>query len=372
MILYTVVHILFLTIGTFSQNAMMKRVKGFAPHLIAAGHRITIVAQDTAENRDYFSSVGAETVFFSGSGLLSEIQQKTRLLQQHVPDVVYACGWGLRNLPALLGSTAIVEHAELLSANPESSALNCQKNFLLEWISVLFADGLVLASSYLLRTYQRRDVLGHTKQLRLPYGLNLKDDPVVQSRESEGSTSRVLYMGSLYASYGILDIVDAASHVVEAEEAVEFIILGDGPDRQKAIEQARSLGIEDDIRFEGYVHEEVLDEYLGSADVFLSPMFDTVKDKARCPSKIPMYMRYRKPIVTCRIGEISAYLGDHGFCYSPGEPESMATQVLRASRVQNPVEYDLQSVCWQHLSERFLTWLEKDVLSGRSTVEDKA
>jgi glycosyltransferase involved in cell wall biosynthesis len=361
-----------LTIGTFSKNAMMKRVKGLAPHLLAADHRVTIVAQDTAENREYFSSVEAETVFFSGSELLPEIGQKACILQRTHPDVVYACGWGLRNLPALLGSTAIVEHAELLSANRESSALNRQKNLLLEWFSVLLADGLVLASSYLLRTYQRRDVLGRTKQLHLPYGLNLEDAPAVQRRGSEGDTSRVLYMGSLYASYGIFDIVDAAAHVAETAEPVEFIVLGDGPDRQQAIEQARSLGIENHIRFEGYVDEEVLDEHLSSADVFLAPMFDTVKDKARCPSKIPMYMRYRRPIVTCRIGEIPAYLGDHGFYYSPGEPESMATQIARASRVQEPVNYDLQSVSWQHLSERFLAWLERKVFSDQTMVEVEA
>jgi hypothetical protein len=101
-------------------------------------------------------------------------------------------------------------------------------------------------------------------------------------------------------------------------------------------------------------------------------MFDTVKDKARCPSKIPMYMRYRRPFVTCRIGEIPAYLGDHGFYYSPGEPESMATQIARASRVQEPVNYDLQSVSWQHLSERFLAWLERKVFSDQTMVEVEA
>ncbi len=359
----------FSTIGTFSDNAMMKRAKGLAPHLLAAGHRVTVVAQDTAENREYFSGVEAETVFFSGSGLLSEIRQKACILQRRHPDIVYACGWGLRNLPAMLGSTAIVEHAELLSANRGSSALNRQKNLLLEWASVLFADGLVLASSYLLRTYQRRDVLGRTKQLHLPYGLNLEDVPAVQSREFEGSPSRVLYMGSLYASYGIFDIVDAVAHVAEAEEPVEFIILGDGPDRQEAIERARSLGIEDDIRFEGYVDEEVLDEYLASADVFLAPMFDTVKDKARCPSKIPMYMRHRKPIVTCRIGEVPEYLGDRGFYYASGDAESMAEQILRASRIRDPIDYDLQRVSWERLADEFLSWLEEDVGVAKKAVE---
>lgn len=365
-------HIHFLTIGTFSENAMMKRVKGLAPHLLDEGHRVTVVAEDTAENREYFSVVEAEKTFLSSAGLLKEVWQKARVIQAQNPDVMYACGWGLRNLPALLGSTAIVEHAELLSANHESSALNRQKNLLLEWFSLLLADGLVLASSYLLRTYQRRDVLGRTKQLHLPYGLNLEAAPAVQRRESESGPSHVLYMGSLYASYGIFDIVDAAARIAETEESVEFIILGDGPDRQQAIEQARSLGIENHIRFEGYVDEEVLDEYLASADVFLAPMFDTVKDKARCPSKIPMYMRYRRPIVSCRIGEVSAYLGDHGFYYSPGEPESMATQIARASRVQEPVNYDLQSVSWQHLSERFLAWLEREVFSDRTMVEVEA
>jgi len=357
------VHFCFLTIGTFSENAMMKRVAGLAPHLITAGHRVTIVAQDTAENRDYFAPVdGANRIFLPVSGVLSEVRQKARIVREQSPNVVYACGWGVRGLPALLGDTSIVEHAELFSANYESSARNRLKNFLLEWGSVFFADGLVLASGYLLRTYQRRDIFGQTEKLRLPYGLNVQGrDETAQTAESNENVVRVLYMGSLYASYGIFDIVESVAHVAESDEPVEYVILGDGPERQEAVERARVLGVSEHIRFAGYVDEDVLDDYLSSADVFLAPLFDTVKDKARCPSKIPMYMCHRKPIVTCRVGEAPEYLGDNGFYYTPGDPQSMARQILRASKRQDPVDYDLQSVSWKHLASRFLRWVENDL-----------
>ncbi len=365
-------HICFLTIGTFSDNAMMKRAKGLAPHLLEAGHWVSIVAQDTAENRDYFSSIEEEKIFFSGSGLLQEVQQKALILRRRRPDVIYACGWGVRNLAALLGNVTVVEHAELLSANHESNTLQRVKNAFLEWGSVMFADGLVLASKFLLHTYRNRDALGFTKKLRLPYGVAMDETRAIQNTEPGSGTSRVVYMGSLYASYGILDIVDSVAHVVESGEPVEYIILGDGPERQQAIERARSLDIEDHIRFEGYVDDEMVDDYLSSADVFLAPMFDTVKDKARCPSKIPMYMAYRRPIVTCRIGEAAAYLGDDGFYYSPNEPESLAHQVVEASRVQDQIDYDLQSISWRHISERFLMWLERDLLPHRTTTKVEA
>ena len=356
-------HFCFLTIGTFSENAMMKRVKGLAPHIAAAGHDVIIVAQNTDENREYFSTVEAEKKFFSSSGLLQEIRQKARVIWKRRPDVVYACGWGLRNLPALLGNIAVVEHAELLSSFPahERGILLRLKDYLLEWGSLMGSDGFVLASGYLYHIYDRRDLLGIVDKLRLPYGLHLDGRSTDRSNKSKGKVSRILYMGSLYASYGIFDIVDAAAHVSKTEEPAEFVILGDGPGRAQAIERARRLDIGDHIQFEGYVDEEVLGEHLSAADVFLAPMFDTVKDKARCPSKIPMYMRYQRPIVTCRIGEVPAYLGENGFYFRPGNPESMARQILRAIRSPRPIEYDLQEVSWKNLTDRFLSWVENKV-----------
>lgn len=359
--------ICFLTIGTFSQNAMMKRVSGLAPHLVEAGHAVTIVAEGTDENRDYFAQVdGAECLFLPFPGLRTEVLRKARVVRERTPEVVYACGWGLRNLPVLLGSTTVVEHAELLSENHETTFVQRKKSLILEWLSVLTVDGLVLASQYLKHVYEKRDLLDWTKQLYLPYGVDssdtTRDERERESRDSGPSQMiRVLYMGSLYESYGIFDIVRSVPSVVDERPSIEYVILGDGPDREAAIELAESLGVSDHVHFEGYVDEDVLDDYLASADVFLAPLFDTVKDKARCPSKIPIYMGYQRPIVTCKIGEAPSYLGDEGFYYDPDDPESMAHEIIRASRLQGSVDYDLQRVSWEHLADSFLTWLEQDL-----------
>jgi glycosyltransferase involved in cell wall biosynthesis len=139
-------------------------------------------------------------------------------------------------------------------------------------------------------------------------------------------------------------------------------------DREAATDLAYSLNVQDCIDFEGYVDEDVLGDYLASADVFLAPMFDTVKDKARCPSKIPIYMQYRRPIVTCRIGEVSSYLREEGYYYRPGEPRSMARKIVNASRAPGPVEYDLGRIRWEHLARRFLDWVQNDLDVGKASV----
>ena len=355
-------HIIFLTIGTFSQNAMMKRVKGLAPHIIAAGHQVTIVLEDTDENREYFSSVEAEKAFFSGSGIVQEIRQKVRMIRNRSPDVVYACGWGLRNGAALMGNTSIIEHAEMLSSFPsaERGTILRGKDYLMEWISITCADGLVLASEYLFRNYQNNYLSRDNKMLRLPYGLEgskVTGKGGIEKKE----VTRVVYMGTLRASYGIFDIVDSVPHLLDAGDPVEYMILGDGPERKEAIARAQSLGVKEYIRFEGYVSEDVLEERLASADVFLAPMFDTVKDKARCPSKIPMYMRYQKPIVSCRVGEVPTYLAEDGYYYAPGEPKSMAKQILKAAQVRTPINYDIEKFRWKQLSKKFITWLDKEI-----------
>lgn len=346
---------------------MMKRVAGLAPHIIACGHNVAVIAQDTDENRGYFEALkGTEQIFLSTSSVVSEIRQKALVVWERNPDVVYACGWGLRNLPAVLGNTSVVEHAELFSENYESTVLQRKKNLVLEWLSVWSADGLVLASQYLRNRYEKRDLLNQTKQLYLPYGTDFPATTTGEYDTGNGPTNRsqevrILYMGSLYESYGIFDIVRTVPQVVADHSLVEYVILGDGPDREAAMGLAESLGVSDHIHFEGYVDEDVLDDYLACADVFLAPMFDTVKDKARCPSKIPMYMQYRRPIVTCKIGEAPSYLGDEGYYYDPDDPESMAHEIVRASRHQGPVDYELERISWVHLADNFLTWLQEDL-----------
>jgi hypothetical protein len=71
-----------------------------------------------------------------------------------------------------------------------------------------------------------------------------------------------------------------------------------------------------------------------------------------------MFLPYRKPIVSCRIGEAAELLGESGFYYTPKDIVSM-TQVLNRAmdaglevQFPNPREHD-----WEARVATFEAWL---------------
>ena len=110
-------------------------------------------------------------------------------------------------------------------------------------------------------------------------------------------------------------------------------------------------------------------------------MNDTVQDKARCPSKLYMYLPYCKPIVTARIGEPFSVLGDKGYYYDCGSnaesdiiqntaitgfgPKYIEESVLSMVKVMDElvvknvdhVDYDVTAHAWQQRATELSTWL---------------
>ena len=59
-------------------------------------------------------------------------------------------------------------------------------------------------------------------------------------------------------------------------------------------------------------------------------MNNTIQDKARCPSKLYMYLPYNKPIVTAKIGEPYEVLKDKGVYYDTGSVKSLSLAIQEA------------------------------------------
>ena len=98
--------------------------------------------------------------------------------------------------------------------------------------------------------------------------------------------------------------------------------------------------------------------YFSLTDFFVSPMNDTVQDWARCPSKLYMYLPYRKPIITCKIGEPYNVLGNNGFYYEPSSSDSLAYEMeklLESGKTTiaiEPMEHE-----WRYRTNEFDKWI---------------
>jgi len=125
---------------------------------------------------------------------------------------------------------------------------------------------------------------------------------------------------------GVEYLIRAIPQISERETEARFLIAGDGPllERHKAL--AKSLGIEDKVRFLGWVQNNRLPEILNAADVFVSSSFSdgtsgSLLEAMACGLSV---------VVTAIPGNKEwVSQGRNGLLVSPGDSEELARAILR-------------------------------------------
>lgn len=364
----------FISHGDVKTLATLKRAFGTAGPLIEAGHQVAIVMADTPFNRHRLAleCPDATALFYRGGSARTEVRDKRRLIRQFDPDVVYVCSLGMRNWVArpFRGKRPIylVEHSELRSGIAAQPLRRRWFERGIEWCSILLYDGELCASRYLEKLFTRmaRRIRPRLPIFYTPYAYNrqvLESRPVDPELQARYAGKRViLYMGTLAANYGILDMLSAIRALRQQRDDFVFLILGPGGRHKDiATQMIRDEGMEAYTSMMGYIPEDKLADYLNIANIFISPLYDTVQDWARCPSKLFMYLPFGKPIVTCRIGEALELFGDNGFYYQTGDVPGLTAEVNRAldhAAAGKPCAYDPQAHTWHARTRDLLDWMK--------------
>lgn len=360
----------FVTFGNISQHATLKRATGMAPILQSKGVEVSILLEDSPDNRARAQLECPDATIYYHHRHKSPFQersQKIAHLKKIQPDVVWICGVGIRNWILPNENLAIVlgDHAELLSAIESRSLMRRGWDCLNEWAHIPSFSGQVCASRYLERVYKRRNrLLGINRPVHYsPYAYNseiLESGPLIldELRSSYGDKKNILYMGSFWENYGFWDMLHVFSEMVQERDDFRVLMMGKGPEKEAGIAWLEEKKLSDKIRILGYIPEEELSSYFHLADAFVCPLRDTVQDWARCPSKLFMYLPFQKPIVTCPIGEAVEIFGEDGFYYTPGnrpEMKQALNRVLDTTGFTTFVDPKLHS--WEQRTEDFLAWL---------------
>ena len=370
--------ICFVTTSVISKHANMKRAFGLAQPLIRAGHDVTICMEDSPDNAAVLDAIpGCKSLLYKKATLWSERRQKNRLLKSREFDFVHLCGLGWRNalIPPLARSVCmIIDHAELESSFVGTSFVRRKAQQVLELLSVLTYRNVVVASQYLERFFRGTSQTLHLRRniLYLPYAAALptsKETRVGGTDRNAGwgiaSSRLIMYTGNLYPAYGVMDIVSALIKLRNKRTDWMCVLTGRGPAREQLQNQIDAAGLQEVIRLIGRVPDDELESWMRAADVFVSPLQDTITDWARCPSKTYMYIMYEKPIVTCRIGENYTALGNSGFYYSPGDVDSMGEAIDAALDVPPDWRpgYRKEDHTWAARAKSYEAWLS--ALRGR-------
>lgn len=136
----------------------------------------------------------------------------------------------------------------------------------------------------------------------------LKHEPV-------GSiTKYCFWMGDVIGYlHDVLFITKALGEVYKTGVSLEFYISGPSNDESlnQIVETAIQFGFPaENIKLLGYLDEVELNRYCRDAYFFVVPLWDDERSKSRFPTKIASFMQAGKPVISCRLGEISNLLTD--------------------------------------------------------------
>lgn len=179
-----------------------------------------------------------------------------------------------------------------------------------------------------------------------------------------GRTYMVGYLGVIGQQEGIEYLLEAARIIKEdmGRNDVFWGIVGGGPHLDALRKQSHDLGLDDCVEFTGRVSDEVLLDYLNTADVCVnSDEFNPMNDKSTM-NKILEYMALAKPIVQFDLTE-GRYSAQEASLYAePNNARDMANKIVELladpERRKQMGEFGrnrvVNELSWEHTSKALL------------------
>jgi len=212
----------------------------------------------------------------------------------------------------------------------------------------------------------------------IPGGVDLKrfqpadDKMAIRRRLNIPSQKLILFtVRNLVQRMGLENLIMAIQKVIKNTPDIYLILGGEGPLKNDLVVLAQKLGVENYIRFAGFIPEEELVKYYQMADIFVLPTrelegFGLVTLEA---------MACGEPVLGTPVGGTKEILGkfDPDFLFEDTSPDAMAKLILGKYRLinDNPEKWnDLSKRCRNFVEENY-SWeknidsLEKIFYGGR-------
>lgn len=179
-----------------------------------------------------------------------------------------------------------------------------------------------------------------------------------------GRSYLIGYVGVIGVQEGLHHLIRAAAFIVHdcGRTDIHFAIIGSGSHLDSNRRLAQSLNVDHYFTFTGRVSDQVLLEYLNTADLCVAPDdHNSMNDKSTM-IKIMEYMALGKPIVQFALTEGRISAGDASLYANPNDPIDFARKILKL--LEDPVrrvamgQYGRKRVelalAWNHQAPRLL------------------
>jgi len=192
-----------------------------------------------------------------------------------------------------------------------------------------------------------------------------------RSNLKNGKPLLCCFVGVMDSHYGVDLALRAAHHVVHdlGRRDCHFAFLGDGESLPELRRLASALLLEDWVTFTGWAKDDMIFDYLSTADVGLQPDPKNPRVDISTPTKTMEYMAFELPVVAFDLKETRATAGDAAVYAEPNDFASYARLVnellddpqrrarmglLGRRRVEEELAWDHQKVGYLAVYDRLL------------------
>jgi glycosyltransferase involved in cell wall biosynthesis len=136
----------------------------------------------------------------------------------------------------------------------------------------------------------------------------------------------VISLRSLEPVYDVETLIKSAPLVLGEIPETKFVIAGTGSEEKKLRELAKSLGVEDNVKFIGFVRNDDLPQYLNSVDVYVS----TSLSDAGIAASTAEAMACGLPVVITDVADNRKWVEDgvNGFLVPIKDPKALAEKII--------------------------------------------
>ncbi len=160
----------------------------------------------------------------------------------------------------------------------------------------------------------------------------------------------VLYVGNLYKTKGVLDLLESFIAVADSRPDLELVFVGSGPCRSAILERALSTGLSSRIRLIGSVDHRDLPIWFNAASVLCLPSYNE-----GVPNVVLEAIACDTPVIATRVGGIPEVLSsDRGVLIAAGDLAALASALSAVDHPSPAADHPQTSVSilsWQESSQ---------------------
>jgi len=261
-------------IGCLELNHFQRMIKWFA----ARGHDVHVVTYDSYIPDHYeIPNVTVHGVPVTFSPLLKFLPNKSlwgkiwtvkKIIKPISPDIVH--GYFLTEFGFYTAFSG--DYPKLLTMTGSDVYINWKKSKIIKFlnkISLKKIDVVISLSDNMTKELINTFNVNKNNIITRPEGVNLNVFNM-SVRQNENNNNYIISTRNLKPVYNIELLINAIPYILREIPDIKIVVTGDGPLKQKLIDMAHKLNLDDNVEFKGTIEHDKIPSLLGSSDIYVS------------------------------------------------------------------------------------------------------